>query len=55
MSELYAQMSGPSGMMHDGWGGFMIPGLMWLGPLFWLLVIALAVWGLVALFRRNDS
>lgn len=45
-------MQGMGGMMN-GWGG------MWIGWIFWLVILALIVWGVVTIVnnsrRRNDQ
>ncbi len=44
-------------MMHDGWmhwgpGGF---GGLWMGPVFWIILLGLVVWLAVLLARRGGN
>lgn len=41
--------------MHDGWMSWNGHGGMWLGPIFWLVILAVAVWLAVSLLRRDDG
>ena len=40
--------------MHEGWGWWMAFGGLWM-LLFWGGLVALIVWGITSLTRRNDS
>ena len=47
------QMPGSPEAMHHGWGGFSGPGFMWFGPLVWLVLLILLIWGISTLVRRS--